>query len=156
MIRLQIGRAPRGAVTVATRCSRQMPQVIRTEAALGDGSPFPTLFWLTCPARRRDVARLEDSGMIGEIQARVDCEPSLAGVLRDAAHDYVLARDGDAPPGSTMRGIGGAAQPLAVKCLHSHYAHYLATGGNPIGAIVEEALGPLDPDSERLCEGCGR
>ncbi len=37
-----------------------------------------------------------------------------------------------------------------IKCLHTHYAHYLVYEDNPVGEIVDELLkdefGPLDPN----------
>jgi len=150
----QLGREPRGDVTVVVRCRRGVPQVIRTGPSLPDGSPFPTLFWLTCPALARDVSRLEAEGRISQIQSRVDADPELAGELARAASSYALARlsAGDASrPGA---GIGGAADPRAVKCLHAHYAHFLATGDNPVGRIVAGLVKHPDPKTERLCANC--
>jgi|AntRauTorckE5430_2_1112549.scaffolds.fasta_scaffold76900_1 hypothetical protein len=37
-------------------------------------------------------------------------------------------------------GVGGVAYASQVKCLHVHYAHYLATGKNLIGEWVSEEL----------------
>ncbi len=37
-------------------------------------------------------------------------------------------------------GIAGIRNPASVKCLHTHYAHYLATGQNLVGQWVHEAL----------------
>lgn len=172
IIESQLGRAPRGAVDVVVRCERDLPQVIRTTTMSADASPFPTLLWLTCPVRVRQVGRLEGDGLVGEIQSRVDADTELAAELAAAAREYVRARDaangaptpGDASgigdangaeiPGGTT-GIGGAADPLAVKCLHAHYAHYLAMGRNPVGRIVAGMLSPIDTEREARCANCG-
>jgi Protein of unknown function (DUF501) len=31
-----------------------------------------------------------------------------------------------------------------VKCLHALYAHHAATGANPVGRIVAQAVDPVD------------
>lgn len=155
VIAAQIGRAPRGDVAVSVRCRHGVPMVIRTSPRLADGRPFPTLFWLTCPARYRSVARLETNGLIAKLQARVGEEPTLAAELARAAAAYRGDRDrarADLPNCF----VGGAADPLAVKCLHAHYAHYLATGGNPIGEIVDGLLSGAKNESWQECAGCRR
>lgn len=37
-------------------------------------------------------------------------------------------------------GIAGIREYTNVKCLHTHYAHYLATGNNLVGEWVQELL----------------
>jgi hypothetical protein len=51
---------------------------------------------------------------------------------RDAAIDP--AYDGPRPSG----GVGGTR--TGVKCLHAHYAYFLAGGDDPVGAWVQEQL----------------
>lgn len=149
----QLGRTPRGKVTVVVRCGRGAPQVIQTAPRLDDGTPFPTLFWLTCPALKRWVDRLEGAGFIGEIRGRVHASQALARELEEAVMAYTHARDGVADPG-TATGIGGTFDWHAVKCLHAHYAHYLATGEDPVGRIVARRLPALNPQTEPICENC--
>jgi hypothetical protein len=45
----QLGRPPRGLRGVAHRCPCGCPDVVETAPRLEDGTPFPTLFYLTCP-----------------------------------------------------------------------------------------------------------
>lgn len=61
-ISAQIGRPARGEVSVASRCDLGLPVVIKVPPLLGDGTPFPTLYWLTCPLASRRVARIESAG----------------------------------------------------------------------------------------------
>ena len=44
----QLGRLPRGARAVLHRCPCGLPDVIDTAPRLPDGTPFPTLYYLTC------------------------------------------------------------------------------------------------------------
>ncbi len=143
----QLGRLPRGEIGVECWCEKGMPSVIKTSATVEDGSPFPTLFYLTCPLLRRLLARLEDEGLIGRLSKRIASEPELRRELADATEAYVRER------GSADGGIGGSASLEGVKCLHAHYAHYLARGINPVGRLTAEAL-EKDWGNERHCESC--
>ena len=54
----QLGRPPRGVLDVAHRCPCGQPAVVRTSPRLPDGTPFTTLYYLTC-ARLADPAEVE-------------------------------------------------------------------------------------------------
>jgi hypothetical protein len=66
----QLGRPPRGLRRVAHRCPCGAPAVIETAPRLPDGTPFPTLFYLTCPKAASAIGTLEGGGMMRELQ---DC-----------------------------------------------------------------------------------
>lgn len=135
----QIGRPPRGAVTVAARCAYGLPVVIKTSAQLDDGTPFPTVYYLTCPVAVRDIGRLEASGLMREYQDRLAVDEDLARAYEEAHDRYVRARDGvPAAEGSVSAG----GMPDRVKCLHALYAHE-AVDENPIGARVADIIEPL-------------
>ena len=51
---------PRGTRAVAHRCPCGLPDVVETTPRLADGTPFPTLFYLTCP---RAAARVQPAGV---------------------------------------------------------------------------------------------
>ena len=55
VIEAQIGRAPRAPSQVVARCHLALPVVIEVPPLLDDGTPFPTLYWLTCPLARARV-----------------------------------------------------------------------------------------------------
>jgi uncharacterized protein len=158
-----IGRPLRGRSAVAVRCRWGLPAVLRVAPRLDDGTPFPTLFWLSCPLANRGVGRLEASGVMAELTARLDRDMALAQQYR-AAHDrYVAARNalGPAVPGDPSAG----GMPGRVKCLHALYGHHLATRDNPIGAWVAEQIepmpcpapcvGPMAPDQRQRAGGWG-
>ncbi|MGV9324877.1 DUF501 domain-containing protein [Streptosporangium sandarakinum] len=142
----QLGRTPRGLRAVAHRCPCGLPDVVETAPRLPDGTPFPTLFYLTCPKAASASGRLETSGMMREMQARLADDPELAGAYRAAHDDYVARRDkaaaeeGLAPLPRDMQSSGG--MPARVKCLHALVAHELAApGSNPFGREALDALG---------------
>ena len=138
VVAAQLGRPARGLRAVAHRCSCGLPDVVETEPRLSDGTPFPTLYWLTCPRARAAVSRLEAGGAMARMTARLATDPELAARY-DAAHaDYVARRDavGRLPEAPSAGGM-----PDRVKCLHALAGHALAAGPgvNPIGdrAVAE-------------------
>jgi hypothetical protein len=108
--------------------------VIENSPVLGDGSPFPTLYWLTCPILNKRVSTLESEGSMADVTELLQRDPSLKGRLVDALTRYRAARDAHAVIQESGGPPGGG--PDRVKCLHSHVAHELAGGTNPIGAIT--------------------
>ncbi len=136
----QLGRPARGAPAVVHRCGFGLPTVARVQPRLEDGTPFPTVFWLTCPVLRSRVGRLEaDHAMVG-LNDRLSHDPVLAAEYAAASTRYVAFRDRlDGPlPGDPSAG----GMPHHIKCLHVHAAHHLATGDNPVGAWTVEHATP--------------
>ncbi|HEY6296737.1 MAG TPA: DUF501 domain-containing protein [Streptosporangiaceae bacterium] len=145
VIAAQLGRPPRGLLAVAHRCPCGLPDVAETTPRLPDGTPFPTLYYLTCPRANAAVSRLEASGLMREMTARL-ADDALRQRYESAHHDYLTRRAGAAraagveplPPGTPSAG----GMPERVKCLHALAAHELATGGvNPFGREALDAVG---------------
>ncbi len=139
----QLGRPPRAMRAVAHRCPCGLPDVVETSPRLPDGTPFPTLDYLTCPRAAAAVGRLEASGVMREMADRLRADPELAGRYR-AAHEAYLARRrelGDVPE---IDGVSAGGMPTRVKCLHALLAHALAAGPgvNPLGDEVRDAVPP--------------
>jgi hypothetical protein len=135
VIREQLGRPPRGTVSVEARCEFGLPFVVRTSPTLEDGSPFPTQWWLSCPLAIKAVSTLEHGGFMRGLNDRLAADEELASSYRDAHERYVTAR-GDGWDSSA----GG--MPGRVKCLHALYAQEVVDA-NPIGAIVRSEIEPL-------------
>jgi hypothetical protein len=136
-----ISRPLRGRSAAAVRCGWGLPAVLRVDPRLDDGSPFPTLFWLACPLAVRAVGRLEAGGWMSRLQDRLREDPEFAAAYQRAHQRYVATRDRLGPPVPGDPSAGG--MPHRVKCLHSLYAHHLATRDNPAGAWVAERVEPL-------------
>jgi hypothetical protein len=141
LIEAEIGRDVRGSVAVAARCRYGLPAVVRTAPLLPDGTPFPTLYWLACPAARVAVGRLEAAGWNASLSERVATDPDLAAAHAAAHAGYLAQRDAIAPLEGDP-GVGGL--PGRVKCLHALYAHQAATGADPVGRIVSQVVDPVD------------
>ena len=67
----QLGREPRGVLEIAYRCPNGEPGVVKTAPRLPDGTPFPTLYYLTHPALTAAASRLESSGLMREMTDRL-------------------------------------------------------------------------------------
>ena len=140
----QLGRDPRGVLDIAYRCPNGEPAVVKTAPRLPDGTPFPTLFYLTHPALTAAASRLESDGLMREMTARLAQDPDLADAYRRAHESYLAERDAIESLGTTFSGGG---MPDRVKCLHVLMAHSLARGRgvNPFG---DEALALLSVEPE--------
>ncbi len=146
VVAAQLGRAPRAVTAVAHRCPCGLPDVVQTAPRLADGTPFPTLFYLTCPRATAAVSRLESGGLMHEMGQQLASQPALRAAQEDAHRDYLARRDAAAaaaglpglPPG--MQSAGG--MPGRVKCLHALVAHELAVpGANLLGRQAADAAG---------------
>jgi hypothetical protein len=139
-VALQLHRPPRATRTVAHRCGCGLPDVVETAPRLDDGTPFPTLYYLTCPRLRSAIGRLEASGLMREMTERLGTDSDLAARYRAAHEAYLARRDQIEPLGTTITAGG---MPERVKCLHVLVAHSLAAGRwvNPLG---DEVLDRLD------------
>lgn len=137
----QIGRPVRGRSAVAHRCAWGLPTVVRVDPRLPDGTPFPTLFWQTCPALRSQVGRLEGTHSMVAVNERLDTDPDFAAAHRDAQERYrdLRGQFGDPLPGNPYAG----GNPKYVKCLHVHAGHALATNDSPVGESTVAAARPV-------------
>jgi uncharacterized protein len=106
--------------------------VVETHPRLEDGTPFPTLFWLTCPLLVRGASQLEAEGFMNILTGRLATDRGFADRVQSAADRYMSRRDELAPTGGAQPG-GGTDR---VKCLHAHLAHELADAPNPVGAAT--------------------
>ena len=147
VIAAQLGRQPRGLMAVAHRCPCGLPDVAETAPRLPDGSPFPTLYYLTCPRAAAAVSKLEASGLMKDMTARL-ADDALRHRYQAAHRDYLARREAAArsagveplPPGTQSAG----GMPDRVKCLHALVAHELAAGQvNPFGREALDAAGAM-------------
>jgi hypothetical protein len=131
-----LGRAPRNPFEVVVS-DDQGPVVIRNGPILDDGTPMPTRYWLVGKRIRLAIDRLEAAGGVRAAEAAVDPDE-----LEQAHRRYEAERDAAVPPGWTgprpSGGVGGTRR--GVKCLHAHYAWFLAGGDDPVGRWVSGQL----------------
>jgi len=155
-----LGRRARGAFTVVVRHADGSPLVIRNAPLLDDGTPMPTRWWLVGEPERTVGGRLAAAGGVAAATAAVD-----PGELAAAHARYAAERDAALPPGhagpAPFGGVGGTRQ--GVKCLHAHYAWFLAGGDDPVGRWVHARsgvpershCGPRTPERPQTDRGRG-
>ena len=143
-------------IAVAKRCKSGFPQVIVSSPLSRSGSPFPTLFWLTCPFLDRRCGELEAARLIAELEKLFERTPEA---VRKMHKDYAALRLRAAGASLTapmskkavdvlsrlgVGGIDASVAPNAVKCLHLQTATWLGMGEHPARRWLAEKLGALE------------
>jgi hypothetical protein len=149
IIRAQLHRLPRGVAGIAYRCPCGKPAVVLTRPRLDDGTPFPTLYYLTCPRAVAACSALESQGLMAQMTQRLSDDRDLARAYRQA-HDHYLEDRERLESVPEITGISAGGMPDRVKCLHALVAHSLAAGEglNPLG---DEALREVGMFWSRPC-----
>ncbi len=164
LVEAQLGRPPRGLRSVVVWCPFGFPAVIETAPYLPDGTPFPTLLYLTCPSAVAAVSRQEGDDGVRRLRERLTREPATAQALelleelyRDRRHD--VAGEGPFVDGgaSLSSGIGGVASVDRSSCLHALSAALLAavTGWPGLLARVPPTTATLEAWESVLSEAGG-
>ena len=132
-----LGRVPQGEFEIVVRDAAGDPVVLRNQPLLQDGTPMPTLYWLAGKDALRRVSTLEAAGGVRRAEAEIDRAEVAAAHTRYAAErDALIPADHTGP-----RPFGGVAGTRrGVKCLHAHYAYFLAGGDDAVGRWVELQL----------------
>ena len=142
VIERQLGRTPRDVHAISYRCPCGNPAVVETPPRLGNGEPFPTFYYATCPRLTAAISTLETTGLMGEMNERLATDLVLAGEYAAAHDDYIASRSALGIEVPEVENISAGGMPDRVKCLHSLVAHSLSAGEgiNPLG---DEALSKL-------------
>ena len=93
VVAVQIGRPLRSDADVVARCHLGLPVVTRVPPLLDDGTPFPTLYWLSCPLAMRRVGRVEAAGGVRSMDRRAAADPGFEASLQRAHRRYAAERD---------------------------------------------------------------
>ena len=138
-IRAQIGREPRGLAAVGARCACGAPAVT-------------ILFYLTHPRLVRDMSRLEATGFMARLNARLAEDGELAAG-HAAAHASYLARRALLGRVPEIEAVSAGGMPGRVKCLHALAGFAMSAGRGvcPVGDIALAAVS-WDPDRCRCDE----
>jgi uncharacterized protein len=156
VVERQLGRTPRAFLRVAVRCPFGAPAVTIQAPYDSAGEPFPTTYYLTCRHLVAAVSRLEAAGGIERWSAAAGDDDTLAASLAAATEEQRAVRReladgrvGHESGASLELGIGGAARPEKLKCLHAHVAFALARPGYELGERIVAEIDGLWPD--RCC-----
>ena len=134
VVSAQLGRPARNVVGIAARCVCGKPTVVATKPRLDDGTPFPTLYYLSHPAATAAISTLEAEGLMPSLAELIDARYA-------AAHEQYIADRESIEFVDEIAGISAGGMPDRVKCLHALAGHALAAGPgvNPIGDAALEA-----------------
>ena len=133
----QLGRPARNVIGIAARCVCGAPTVVATAPRLEDGTPFPTLYYLSHPAATAALSFLEATQVMNEYNQMLADDADLRAHYLAAHESFLDDREltGSVPE---IAGISSGGMPNRVKCLHALAAHSLAAGPgvNPIGDLA--------------------
>jgi hypothetical protein len=149
VIEQQLGRKPRGILTISKRSSGGVPLVLSMQSFI-DAELFPTLYWLCSKDLHRAIAEIETAGFVKTLDKRLQGDQALCQMLEADHCRYIGEREAlmtedialaIANKGLTETlagmGIGGSRNWHTVRCLHMHYAQHLVSG-NCIGQILDD------------------
>jgi hypothetical protein len=150
-----LGREPRGLEEIAVARPDGAPMVIRV-ASLVDDKPFPTLYWLLDPQLCYRIDQIEATGLIAQLQARINADPTLQRAMHSDHQAHIaLRRDYMSPAIRTRlvelgfedvfasKGIGGIADFTRIRCLHTWYGSHLVVP-NTVGRLLDDYWRQLD------------
>jgi hypothetical protein len=132
-----IGRTPQGDFRVVVRDEHGGPVVLMNAPLLHDNTPMPTLYWLVGRREVSGVSTLEADSTIDKVEALIGLETIDAIHQRYAKMRDVLIAESHVGPRPTG-GVGGTRR--GVKCLHAHFAYWLAGGDDAVGQWVADQL----------------
>ncbi len=163
IIERQLDTEPYNVLAVVKRCASGFPRILLVHPFY-QGEVFPTIFWLSCPELRERIFALEDGGLLEKITDREAVSSAFSQEMQDAHTEYAHCRrelisgekwqeaariSEDIIYTLKNSGVGGIRTSSGIKCLHAHFAHYLAGGKNPAGKSTAEAL-----EFPWLCRRC--
>ncbi len=136
------------------KCDFGFPQIVLLKPAHGDTVDYQSLsniVWLTCPYLNDEIHELENKGYIAKIEKFINTDEVLKREMlkahaqfyffRKSIYEKYLKNEIDEDHINVLkRGIGGMQEPVHIKCLHLHYAHYRICQDNIAGRIVYHLL----------------
>ena len=145
LVGAQLGRPARDVIGIPARCACGAPTVVATRPRLANGTPFPTLYYLSPHAATIAVSHLEANGRMAVLAAELRADETLTAEYR-VAHEAYLADRASILEVDEIEGYSAGGMPSRVKCLHALVGHSLAVGVgiNPIGdrALAECGWSP--------------
>ena len=170
IIKLQLKRKRlQPIVRVVKRCNRGFPQVVLNLPTICGKVWFPTIFWLTCPYLHYKISRIEGRGFIKVLEEKISHSPFLKDLLLDDQKECIFIKEAYFsflriydPYGRIFfkKGIGGVSRFDKIKCLHLHYAFYIALGKGFVGSMVRKEIENEKDDpffcGDEFANYCGR
>lgn len=131
-------------------CSNNCSEILRKNFERFSGS-LDNLFVIKCNKINLIINKLEENGWAHKIKSLLMSNADNFNDMYTTANaEYVLYRHffikeniedeykkNEMILDSSRFGIENVNDMYEIKCLHKHYAHYVATGNNPVGKIVD-------------------
>lgn len=139
IVSAQLGRPARNVIGIAARCVCGAPTVVSTAPRLADGTPFPTLYYLSHPAATAAMSFLEATQVMNEFTELLAADEEMRAAY-GRAHEAYLADRASILVVPEIDNFSAGGMPVRVKCLHALAGHALAAGPgvNPIGDLALE------------------
>jgi hypothetical protein len=139
LVTAMLGRPARDVIGIPARCVCGNPTVVATKPRLGDGTPFPTLYYLCHPGATAAISTLEANGVMAELTELLAADDDLRRRYHDAHDAYLADREGIEHVAEIAHVTAGG-MPERVKCLHALAGHALSAGPgvNPLGDLAVE------------------
>jgi hypothetical protein len=139
IVTAMLGRPARDVIGIPARCACGNPTVVATKPRLGDGTPFPTLYYLCHPGATAAISTLEATGVMAEFTQLLADDDELRRRYHDAHDAYLADREGIEHVAEIAHVTAGG-MPERVKCLHALAGHALSAGPgvNPLGDLAVE------------------
>jgi exopolyphosphatase/guanosine-5'-triphosphate,3'-diphosphate pyrophosphatase len=130
----ELGRTPRDLTGVSVRCPFGYPAVTESAPVLSEGSPNPTLLYVTCPSLDAVISRVEAEGGVRDFRSSCQNDSELRALMDEVTRAYRgrrsdLYRRSKPLPKVDARlgaGIGGPEDPEHASCLHAYAAAILS------------------------------
>lgn len=137
IVSAQLGRPARNVIGIPARCVCGAPTVVATAPRLADGTPFPTLYYLTHPAATAAISDLEATQVMNEFSAVLAENEKMQAQYLLAHESYIADRESILVV-PELDGISAGGMPTRVKCLHALAGHTLSVGPgiNPVGDLA--------------------
>lgn len=158
---------PKQVYAVGCRCSYGYPQVVVCNPITKNLTPFPTLFWLTCPYLDRKCGELESMHKIQPLEEALSAQEDKVilwhkeySVLRmmlidDKTADSVKDKNISMWESLTECGVGGInwkENASGVKCLHLQTATWLGMRSHPAADLLMRTVGEAEC-GDGFCRG---
>ena len=139
LVTAMLGRPARDVIGIPARCVCGNPTVVATKPRLGDGTPFPTLYYLCHPGATAAISTLEANGVMAELTDLLASDDELRRRYHEAHDAYLADREGIEHVAEIAHVTAGG-MPERVKCLHALDGHALSAGPgvNPLGDLAVE------------------
>ena len=158
---------PEQVYAVACRCSHGYPQVVVCRPITKKMTPFPTLFWLTCPYLDRKCGELESLHKIHDLEEIMALNPEETSLWHReyaelrmkliGADTADAIKAGNQSMWSSVKdcGVGGINwrdNPSGVKCLHLQTGTWLGWRSHPAAAALSLIIGETEC-ANNICRG---